>query len=413
MQNKRVVVVGAGIVGVSAAIWLRRAGCEVTLIDKGEPGKGASFGNAGILAACSMMPVTTPGLISKGPGYLLDKNFPLYLRWSYLPKLAPWLARYLSHANDADTRRIANGIAGVVTDTVEQHQELAGNTDAERFIQHSNYSYAYADRAAFEADAYTWNIRRSHGFDPELIEGDAVREVEPFLGDSIRLLAQMGDHGFVLDPGGYVASLAQVFVDMGGTLMQEQVEDFELRGGRVAAVRTAGSQIDCDAAVVTSGVWSKPLLQKVGLKVPLEAERGYHIVFKNPSDKPRQPLMMAAGKFVATPMSVGLRCAGIVEFGGVDAPPSEAPLALLRKSVKTYFPQLQAESEEEWLGFRPATTDSLPVVGEVANTGVYAAFGHHHIGLTGGPKTGRLIAQLIGGEPLSEDISAYDPARFA
>jgi len=390
-----------------------RAGHSVTLVDRGEPGQGASFGNAGILAACSMLPVTGPGLLRKGPGYLFDKNFPLYIRWSYLPKLAPWLARYMSHANDADTKRIAEGIAGVTTDTVEQHQDLSGNTKAAKYIQHSSYSYAYADRASFDADKYLWDIRRHYGFDPEIIEGAAVREVEPFVGESIGLLAQMKDHGFVLNPGAYVATLAEVFVELGGNLVQEEVLDFDLQGGRVAAVQTRKNHFDCEAAVVTSGVWSKPLLEKIGLKVPMEAERGYHIVFKNPNGAPKQPLMMAAGKFVATPMEMGLRCAGIVEFGGVDAPPSKAPLDLLRKSVKTYFPSLKAEAEEEWLGFRPATTDSLPLIGEVSNTGVYTAFGHHHIGLTGGPKTGRLIAQMISGEPLSSDVDAYNPTRFA
>lgn len=413
MSTKKVVVVGAGIAGVSAAIWLLRAGHSVTLIDKGEPGQGASFGNAGLLASCSMLPVTGPGLVTKGPGYLLDKNFPLYVRWSYMPKLLPWLARYMSHANDADTRRIAKGIAGVTTDSVAQHQDLSGNTKAAKYIKHSTYSYAYADRKAFDADKYLWDIRREHGFDPELIEGPAVQELEPFLGKSIGLLAQMQDHAFVLNPGDYVGTLAQVFVDMGGKLVQEQVLDFDLTGGRVSSVQTSEGQYDCDAAVVASGVWSKPLMQKIGLNVPLEAERGYHILFKGPNSKPKQPLMMAAGKFVATPMEMGLRCAGIVEFGGIDAPASKAPLDLLRKSVKRYFPDLEAEEEEEWLGFRPATTDSLPVIGEVANTGVYAAFGHHHIGLTGGAKTGRLIAEMISGQPLSIDVSPYDPGRFA
>lgn len=412
MSAKKVVVVGAGIAGVSAGIWLLRAGHSVTLIDKGDPGQGASFGNAGILACCSMLPVTGPGLISKGPGYLLDKNFPLFVRWSYMPKLAPWLARYMSHANDADTRRIAAGIAGVVTDSVDQHQDLSGNTIAAKYVKHSNYSYAYADRKAFEADKYLWDIRRHHGFDPEIIEGAAVQEVEPFLGDSIGLLAQMTQHGFVLDPGSYVATLAQVFVDMGGTLAKEEVVDFDLSGGRVSSVQTTQSQYACDAAVVASGVWSKPLMKKLGLNVPLEAERGYHVIFKNPNGKPKQPLMMAAGKFVATPMNMGLRCAGIVEFGGTEAPASKEPLELLRKSVKTYFPELEAEEEEEWLGFRPATTDSLPVIGEVGSTGVYAAFGHHHIGLTAGPKTGRLVAEMIDGQPLSLDVEPYNPGRF-
>ena len=147
--------------------------------------------------------------------------------------------------------------------------------------------------------------------------------------------------------------------------------------------------------------------------MPLESERGYHIVFENAEGGPSMPVMVAAGKFVATPMAAGLRCAGIVEFGGLEAGPSKAPFNLLRRHVKRAFPKLEATGEVEWQGHRPAPADSLPVIGEVGQTGVFAGFGHHHIGLTGGPKTGRLLSQLILGQRPNIDLSPYDPARFA
>ena len=154
-------------------------------------------------------------------------------------------------------------------------------------------------------------------------------------------------------------------------------------------------------------------MQKLGIDVPLESERGYHIVFEGAEGGPRVPTMVAAGKFVATPMAAGLRCAGIVEFGGLDAAPSAAPFALLRREVKKALPGLTAKTEVEWMGHRPATADSLPLVGEVGETGVFAAFGHHHIGLTGGPKTGRMVADLIAGNAPNIDMSAYSPRRYA
>ncbi|MGB0412402.1 MAG: NAD(P)/FAD-dependent oxidoreductase, partial [Pikeienuella sp.] len=189
MASEHVVIIGAGIVGAATAIWLRRAGKDVTLIDKGAPGMGASYGNACILAACSVAPVTAPGLISKGPKYLADPNFPLFLRWGYLPKLAPWLFRYLSHANDADTRRIAQGLSVIVGDTLQQHQALTAGTSAAKWVQESEYNFVYRDRAAFEADAYTWALRREAGFVPEVIEGPEVHEREPILGPDMNLLA--------------------------------------------------------------------------------------------------------------------------------------------------------------------------------------------------------------------------------
>ncbi|MEL0436064.1 NAD(P)/FAD-dependent oxidoreductase [Phycobacter sp. K97] len=413
MSTPHTIVIGAGIVGAATAIWLRRAGHEVTLLDKGEPGMGASYGNGCILASCAIVPVTTPGLVLKGPKYLMDPNFPLFMRWSYGLKLVPWLVKYLSNANDGDTRRIAAGLTHVIGDSVEQHQALTAGTPAAKWVQESEYNFAYADRAAFEADKYVWDLRRDAGFVPELIEGAAVQEKEPILAPDMTLLAMLKNHGYILNPGNYVRDLVTLLQEMGGRFIQAEVKDFDLSGGRINSVDTDKGRFTCNEAVLATGVWSKPLMQKLGLNVPLEAERGYHIIFKNPSQTPNNPMMLTSGKFVATAMDQGLRCAGVVEFGGLSETKSKAPLALLRRKVKECFPQMIAESEEEWLGYRPAPSDSLPLIGEVGTTGVFAAFGHHHVGLTGGAKTGRMVADMIAGRPSNIDMRPYEPGRFA
>ena len=413
MGNMHVVVVGAGIVGTAAAIWLRRAGHDVTLLDRDGPAAGASHGNGAILAACSVVPVTMPGLLLKGPKYLADPNFPLFMRWRYLPKLIPWMARYMAHANARDTRRISKGLATIVSDSLEQHQMLVKGTRAEKWVQESEYNFAYRDRAAFGADSFVWELRREAGFVPELVEGPAVQEKEPILAPDIGLLAVNKNHGFVLNPGAYVADLVRVLEDEGGRYVQGEVRDFDLSGGRISAVHTDRGPIACDRAVLATGAWSKPLMAKLGLDVPLEAERGYHIVYHAPSQRPNAPMMLTTGKFVATPTDEGLRCAGIVEFGGMSDERSKAALALMRKKVRDVFPGMTAAREEEWLGFRPAPSDSLPLIGEVGTSGVFAAFGHHHIGLTGGPKSGRMLADLLSATPPNYDASPFDPKRFA
>ncbi|MBM1633139.1 FAD-dependent oxidoreductase [Sulfitobacter mediterraneus] len=406
------VVIGAGIVGVSTAIWLRRAGVEVTVIDRGAPGTGTSHGNAGVLASCAMVPVTGPGLLRKAPGMLLDRDFPLFLRWSYLPRLLPWLRKYLAVANDTDTRRIAKGLTTITGDSVEQHKSLCDELGLGDWVSESEYCFAYNSRAAFEAEHYVWELRKEAGFEPRLIEGAEVHDYEPALGPQINTLAVMKDHGFIRSPGGYVQALAKAFEGMGGTIMKSEVKDFDLFGGQVRGVQTSEGTVPCDNLVLATGVWSKPLMKKLGLNIPLEAERGYHIVFEDASGGPARPTMIASGKFVATPMEQGLRCAGIVELGGLEAGPSPAPLALLRRQARAAFPGLKATNEIEWLGHRPAPSDSLPLIGEVGNSRVFTAFGHHHIGLTGGPKTGRLVAGLITGQAPNTDLTPYHPQRF-
>ncbi len=413
MASEHVIIVGAGIFGAASAIWLLRAGYDVTLVDKGEPGMGASYGNGGILASCSVVPVTGPDLIRKSPALLADPNFPLFLRWGYVPKLIPWLVKYMSHANEKDTRRISKGLATIVGDSLEQHQALTNGTQAAKWVQASKYSYAYSNKAAFQADAFAWKLRQEAGFEPDLIEGPAVREEEPILGTNTQLLAVLKGHGYIINPASYVRDLVKLMEGLGGKFIQAEVKDFDISGGQVSAVDTSQGRMHCDKAVIASGVWSKPLLRKLGFNVPLEAERGYHLVFKEPNQKPNNPMMLAAGKFVATAMDHGLRCAGVVEFGGLAEKPSKAPLNLLRRKVREVFPTLIYASEEEWVGFRAAPSDSLPLIGELNNTGVYSAFGHHHIGLTGGAKTGRLVADMIAKNHSNHDMRPFEPMRFA
>ncbi len=412
-MSQHVIVIGAGIVGASTALWLLRAGQRVTVIDRAGWGAGTSHGNGGVLAAAAMLPVTGPGLVRKAPAMVLDPNYPLFLRWGYLPRLLPWLRKYLSHANDVDTRRIAEGLAPIVSDTVTQHHALAEGTAAADWLENSDYSYAYATRAAFEADAYAWGLRAQHGFVPEIREGDAAHAYVPNLARDITCVATLKDHGYVRDPGGYVRALGQEIQANGGTFVQADVTDFDIAEDTFRAVVTNQGSFAGDAAVLTAGVWSKPLMRRLGINVPLESEGGYHIVFRGAKDGPDHPMMLASGKFVATPMDEGVRCAGILEFGGLEAGPSKAPFDFLRRHTKAAFPNMTWKDEVEWHGHRPAPADSLPLIGEVRKSRIFTGFGHHHIGLTGGPKTGRLLSQLITGTMPNLDMTPYAPTRFA
>ncbi len=409
-----IAVIGAGIVGVATALWLQRDGHQVVLVDRAAPGDGTSYGNAGVLASCSVVPVTVPGLIRKAPGMLLDPDSPLFLKWRYLPRLLPWLVKYLSHANADETGRIAKALNVVIGDSLDQHLHLAKDTPAEKWIVPSDYVFLYPDRSAFEADRFAWKVRRENGFVWEELEGEALTTYEPALADTLGFGVRLGDHGHIKNPGAYVKDLAQHFEENGGTVRKAEVTDFIETDGRLTALATDGGPIACSRAVVATGVWSGALTKKLGLSVPLESERGYHIELWDPSIMPRAPMMVTTGKFVATPMDGRLRCAGIVEFGGLDAPPSQKPFDLLLKRITEALPGLTWSRIDQWMGHRPAPADSIPLIGEVAaRPGIYTAFGHHHIGLTGGAKTGRMIADLISGRHANFDLTPFRPDRFS
>ena len=416
--GRHAAVIGAGIVGVATALWLQREGWRVTLIDRAGPAEGASFGNGGVLASAAIVPVPVPGILAKAPRMLFDPDQPLFLRWRYLPKLLPWLIRYLGHADAAEVARIARAMAPIVGDSLADHQALAEGTTAARYIRPSDYLYVYPDRAAFEADSFGWGLRAANGVAWEELEGVAVQAYDPILAPEQGFAARMGNHGCITDPGQYVAALAGHMVAEGGRIVIAEAEDLARETGRVTGVRLRAGDgtaetLPCDAAVVATGAWSGPLAKKLGLRVPLESERGYHLELWEPSAMPRAPLMIAAGKFVATPMEGRIRLAGVVEFGGLDAPPARAPFDLLRRQMKRAMPGVTWRETTEWMGHRPATTDSIPAIGPVPGVeGAFLGFGHHHVGLTGGPKTGWLLARMIAGRRANIDLAPYAPSRF-
>ena len=408
-----VVVVGAGIVGVSTAIWLQRAGRRVMLIDRAGPAEGTSYGNGGVLASCSIVPVTVPGLMRRAPRMLLDPNQPLFLKWSYLPKLLPWLARYLRHCNAGDVERIASALQPIIGDSLADHQALSAGTGAQRWLVPSDYLYVYRDRAAFEADSFGWAVRRRHGFRWDELEGSDFADYDPVFGPEQAFAARLGGHGRIADPGRYVKDLARHAEEQGARILKAEVDDVVRENGRATGVRAGGETIAARDVVIAAGVWSRPLALRLGLDIPMESERGYHLELWEPDRMPRSPVMIASGKFVATPMDGRLRLAGIVEFGGLDAPASERPFALLERNIRAAMPGIRWKKTQRWMGHRPAPADSIPVIGAVPGVGgAWLGFGHHHVGLTGGPKTGRILAQLVSGQRPNMDLVPYAPMRF-
>ncbi|MBL6638535.1 MAG: FAD-dependent oxidoreductase [Planktomarina sp.] len=409
-----VVIAGAGIVGVSSAIWLQRAGHEVTLVDRMDGALRTSYGNAGVLAAGAILPVPVPGLARKLPKMLFSRDEPLFLQWRYLPRLLPFLLKYLSFARADHVAHCARSLSYLLSDSHAQHQSLAKGTGAERFISDEDFCFGYASEASYRADEPGRALRRAHGYEIEELDGAAYAARDPLYRSQFAKVVCYKNSGRISDPGGYLAALVTHFEAEGGTLLAAQIEDIELEDGVYKALITDQGRVAGDHVVLAMGAWSGKMAKKLGIKrLALESERGYHIELHNPSAMPKAPMMVAAGKFVVTPMEGRIRCAGVVEFASTEAPAQDGPLDFIKRQIAALFTELRYDHMSEWMGRRPATTDSLPLIGAARAIGNgHMAFGHQHVGLTAGPKTGRLIADMVSNRPNNADLSAFDPSRY-
>jgi len=410
---KTIIVIGAGIVGVSTAIWLQRSGFKVTIIDQKGPATGASHGNAGILAASSIIPVPNPSLIKKLPFYLLSKDSPVFFKMSYLPQMFPFLISYLSKSNLREVNKYAERMTPLIFDTVCQHKSLAKGTGAEKFISYQDYCFGYETEENFLNDKKVWKLRQKHGLPFEVVNGNEFSNFDPFYKDLFDVIVKCKNHGKINDPGLYVKTLCDHFLSQGGELIISKVNDISSKNLNDVIVKIESDSLIANKIIVATGAWSKKILKKFKIKMPLESERGYHVEYVEPNFYPKVPMMLTSKKFVITPMDGRIRVAGLVEFAGLKTLKRKPPLNLLKNKIKDLFPNLKCKEKIEWLGHRPALVDSLPMLGYLdKNKQILVAFGHQHLGLTAGAKTGRIVSDLIIGNDIKLKISNYRPNRF-
>jgi D-amino-acid dehydrogenase len=412
-----VVVIGAGIVGLACATYLQRDGRKVVLVDPGGPGEGASYGNAGGLNGSSVVPVAMPGVLAKVPHWLTDPTGPLSIRLRYLPRLLPWLYRFVRAGRPDLVREQARALRGLLAPAVDMYRDLAASVGAGDLIQRSGLLMVYRSDASFAADAGANRLRAANGVVIEELTKDELRQIEPTLSPSYARARLISENGYCRNPLRLCQSLADALVANGGEIRRERAEGFAFADGRVEAVLTATGRIPAAAVVVAAGAHSKPLAARLGENVPLDTERGYHAMVKDPEIAPRLPIMDVDRKFVATPMEQGLRMAGTVEFAGLHAPPNWRRAQVLLRHGQAMFPGLPRAIAKErvavWMGFRPSMPDSLPVIGPARRyPNAFLAFGHGHVGLVGAPMTGRTIADLIAGQAPAIDVAPFAAARF-
>ncbi len=407
------IVIGAGIVGVCSGLELLRRGFKVTIVDRLAPGEGCSFGNAGILAAQAVVPVPMPGILRKVPRMLIDRESPLTVRLGSLPLTAPWLMKFLKAANREKVELTADAMKVLYRTSFELHQALAKEAGVPDLVRPTRYLYVHRDPSQVDVvKGLSWTLRRERGSEIEVLDAAALRKAEPELSPDYKIGVLLGPIGYTLSPFRLTQSYARLFQAKGGEVLQAEVRAIRPQDG-VTHVETTAGTLSAETLVVAAGAWSLDLLKPLGLKLPLIAERGYHMTFANPGITLNHVVSELELQFAVTSMEMGLRVAGTEELGHADDAPDWRRAEVLLRQAKRMFPNAKLDDYTRWMGPRPGTPDSLPAIGAIpGHPRIYIAAGHGHLGLTGGPNTGRIVAALASGERLNEPLEPYAPGRF-
>ena len=413
-KTKTVAIVGAGAIGLSCAIHLQRAGFAVEIFDPRGPGEGCTLGNAGVIATAEVLPFGRPSVLRQVPRMLFDPLGPLALRWGYLPRFAPWLLRFVAACRPAEVRRLAGAIADLLAEAVPSWRDIVKGTGGEGLLVSRGWLRLYGSESGLKAAMPEAMWRREFGVKVEFLSGGEIRDIEPALAPVFEGAVFYPDVGHVLSPLRLMRVLAQTIAQNGGLFHRRRVTRLEIQNGCATVVDEAGTSTAFDRAVIAAGAWSRSLVRTLGIDVPLDTERGYHVMLPTPAATPLRPVSVMSPGYSLIQMEEGLRLVTGIEFAGLTAPPDFRRIRRLVAHAATVLPGLKAEPMSEWLGFRPSMPTSIPVIGPLpGRPQVMLAFGHGHLGLTLGPVTGRLVADLIEDRTPLTDVTPFLPANAA
>ena len=411
--SRKVNIIGSGIVGLCCALYLQRDGWEVTIIDKVGPGESCSYGHAGVLSETSALPNAMPGVISKVPKWLLDPEGPLYIRMRYLPHLLPWLLRFIKAGTARESENTVRSLLALNAGTVGKYQNLVNSSQAGSLIRPSGYLSVYQSESSYKHASGGWELLQRHGAQLRMLTGEELHELEPMLAPSYIRAVMIENQGYVTNPYRLAQVLSEQFSQAGGVFLRREVREVRLSADGNVRLNLDLGYVESGKLVVAAGAWSHQITAQLGVHVPLETERGYHVTLAHPEVQPSHVIMEAEHKFVATPMEMGIRFAGTAELAGLTASPNYERADILLRLGKRMFPGLSGSEKTEWMGHRPSLPDSRPVIGKCpAAPNVLFAFGHGHRGLIGAPMTGEIIADLMANRQPKIDITPFRPERF-
>lgn len=410
--ERKIAVIGAGVVGLCSALYLQRSGHKVTVIDSLDAGASASYGNSGMLSVDDSAPMAMPGMLRNVPKWLMDPLGPLYVDPRYFPTALPWLMKWLRASRMSVVRQSASALHELHKPAIPAFRELLGEMAFADLTRSLGQIYLWDTPYTSRTERISAALRETQDAEAQSLNTAELRDLVPGITPTITRAILMPRNGSVVNPRRMMQTLERLIVEAGGDFLRERVlglypEDDNFR------VMTNCSDLSFKNVVVAAGAWSKSLIAPLGLKVPLETERGYHMQLSGDTARLRIPLLFRSRGFSAAPMEMGLRLSGTVEIAGLERPPNRRRGEALLKQGKLLFPDLNYEECKMWMGFRPSLPDSLPIIDRSPHhKGLFLCFGHGHLGLTEGAISGKLVTELINGTPSTVDLTPYRISRF-
>jgi D-amino-acid dehydrogenase len=408
----KVIVIGAGVVGLSAALMAQARGLTVTVVDREGPAAGASAGNAGAFAFTDILPLASPGILKKAPKWLLDPLGPLTIPPAYALQIAPWLYRFWRACSPrAVAASTAAQTAMMDLSRAELEPFLAATGTLGMLRKYGNLQ-VYETETEFRAALPGWAARTKHGIEFRHMNAEEMAEVQPGLSPRFTCGTFTPGWWSIADPKDYVLALAARFQAQGGTILRAEVTGITPQDGGVY-IHTKAEPLMADKVVLCAGAFSHRIAATLGEKIPLETERGYNTTLPTDALDLRCQVTFGGHGFVVSRLSTGIRVGGAVELGGLSLPPNYKRSEAMLRKAKAFLPALKTEGGRQWMGFRPSLPDSLPAIGRAkASPHVVYAFGHGHLGLTQSAGTARIVADLLTDAAPPINQTPFSPQRF-
>ena len=407
----KVAVVGAGIIGVCIAFFLKKNGHQVTLFDSNNPGTQTSFGNAGLFANHECVTANSPHLWKNFPSMLVSKNSPLVIDWFYVLTHLPWAIRFLRNCTSERVDHIAKSLSNFSSHAGLAYEEIFDEVDVSQIIVHKEPIFLYESKELFEKNQYAFNLRKKNNVHFDVINKEDIAKMEPSLAPIYYKGMILKGESFTKSPLQITLKIFDDFINNGGHFVLSKIDSI-IRKGDFLFLKYKKQEYQFDKIVVAAGAWSNFLAKTIGDNFPLDTERGYHIIFENNNNLLTRPVGWAKTGFYMTPMEDGIRAAGTVEIAGLIKPMNKNILAMIETTARSILPKL-GKVKSQWMGFRPTLPDSLPVIGESRKCkNVYYAFGHQHLGLSLAAVTGKVMRSLIENQPTNINIDSLSPYRF-